>query len=216
MTRMIKTRALAGRARSVTERGVRVNGRNLVDEVVALAMRLPIRDRQTLHAQFPGRSPDEVATALVRAAVRSTGAVGAAVGASAVLPFVPAYPVEVAAETVSVVGIEIKLVAELHEVYGLGVAGTLPERISRYLAAWAGHGSAMLGPGSLALAAGSPLRKRVSRRLARQAGRNTLTLAPLLTGAALGTILNRRETRRVARRVLANLRQEPGVRRQWD
>jgi hypothetical protein len=216
MTRLIKSKALDAQARTATKHGVRVNGRNLVDEVMAAATRLPVRDRQTLHEQFPGRSPNEVADALVRSAVRATGTVGAAVGASAVLPFVLAFPVEVAAETLAVVGIEIRLVAELHEVYGMGVSGSVPERMSSYVAAWAGQGSAVLAPGSLVLAVGSPLRKRVSRKLARRAGRSTLTLAPLLLGAAVGTLLNRRETRRVARKVLANLRQEPGVRWQWD
>jgi len=106
----------------------RVARRGLVDEVLAAAAKLPIRDQATLSAQFAGRSPDEVADALIRGAARATGAVGAMVGVWAVLPIVPAFPVEVAAETLTVVGIEIKLVAELHEVYGMGVTGPMDNR----------------------------------------------------------------------------------------
>ncbi len=43
-----------------------------------------------------------------------------------VLPVLPAFPAEVAAETLLVVGIELKLVAELHEAYGDRAPGTSP------------------------------------------------------------------------------------------
>ena len=54
-----------------------------------------------------------------------------------VLPVLPAFPAEVVAETLVVVGIEIKLVAELHEAYGTPASGKFPERMSAYVAAWA-------------------------------------------------------------------------------
>jgi hypothetical protein len=37
----------------------------LADQVVAMAPRLRVRDQAALAAQFPGRSPDEVADALI-------------------------------------------------------------------------------------------------------------------------------------------------------
>ena len=57
-----------------------------------------------------------------------SASVGAAVGTWAVLPFMPGFPAEVAAETLTVVGIEIKLVAEpargvRHAGAGLGGTG---------------------------------------------------------------------------------------------
>jgi hypothetical protein len=139
--------------------------------------------------------------------------VGAMIGLWSVLPIVPAFPLEVAAETLAVVSIEIKLVAELHEAYGMGLSGTVSERTTGYLATWAGHYDAALAPVGLALAVSSPLRKQVSRRLARRAGRSTLSLAPLLIGAMAGALLNRRETRRIGRRVQNNLRQSPAAQR---
>ena len=215
MTRQVKNKALAVRAVRATRHGVWVSGRSLVDEVSAAALRLPVRDRQTLRRQFPGQSPDQIADALVRASARSTGAVGAMIGLWAVLPILPAFPIEVAAETLAVVSIEIKLIAELHEVYGMGLSGPASERMTGYLAAWAGHYDAALAPVGLALAVSSPLRKQVSRRLARRAGRSTLSLAPLLIGVAAGALLNRRETHRLGRKTRNNLRQSPAAQRTW-
>jgi hypothetical protein len=215
MIRPAKNKPLVVRAARATRHGMWVSGRSLVDEVSAAALRLPVRDQQTLRRQFPGQSPDQIADALVRASARSTGAVGAAIGLWAVLPIVPAFPLEVAAETLAVVGIEIKLVAELHEVYGMGLSGPASERMAGYLAAWAGRYDAALTPVGLALAASSPLRKQISRRLARRAGRSTLSLAPLLIGAVAGALLNRRETRRVGRNAQNNLRQSPAAQRAW-
>ena len=42
------------------------------------------------------------------------------------LPVLPAFPVEIAAETLVLVGIELKLVAELHEAYGSPARGGSP------------------------------------------------------------------------------------------
>lgn len=207
MTRQVKDKALVVRATRATRHGVWVSGRSLIDEVSAAALRLPVRDQQTLRRQFPGQTPDQIADALVRASARSTGAVGAMIGLWSVLPIVPAFPLEVAAETLAVVSIEIKLVAELHEAYGMGLNGPVSERMTGYLAAWAGHSNAALAPVGLALAVSSPLRKQISRRLARRAGRSTLSLAPLLIGVLAGALFNRRETRRIGRKVQSNLRQ---------
>jgi len=215
VTRADRSRELAVRGARATGRGLRVGGRGLVDEVLANASKLPVRDRAALRSQFPGLSPDEVADALVRGAAKATSAVGAAVGVWAVIPVVPAFPVEIAAETVAVVGIELKLVAELHELYGLGVPGSVRERMSAYLVAWGDRG-AVLASGSLVLAVGSPLRKRIARRLAQRAGRSAVSLGPLLTGAAAGALFNRRATRRVGRSVLGKLREDPLARREWD
>ena len=213
MTRPVKNKALVVRATRATRHGVWVSGRSLVDEVSAAALRLPVRDRQTLRRQFPGQSPDQIANALIRASARSTGAVGAMIGLWSVLPILPAFPLEVAAETLAVVTIEIKLVAELHEAYGMGLSGSASERTTGYLAAWAGRYDAALAPAGLVLAMSSPLRKQISRRLARRAGRSTLSLAPLLIGAIAGALLNRRETRRIGHKIQNNLRQSPAAQR---
>jgi hypothetical protein len=181
-------------------------GRWLTGQVLAMAPRLPVRDAQTLRHQFPGLSHDELASALIEGATKASGAVGAALGAWAVLPFPPAAAAEIAVETLAVVGIEVKLVAELHEVYGMRAPGGLADRMTAYVAAWSARRGVSLAPGGLVLAAGSPLGRQLQRRLARRAGRSVFALAPLLTGAVAGAALNRRETRKLGTAVSADLR----------
>jgi hypothetical protein len=217
LQRRARRMELASRSAALTKHGLRAIRHGLVDEVLATAPKLPVRSRATLRDQYPGLTPDQVASMLIHGAVRTTGAVGAAAGAWAIVPIAPAFPVDVMAETLAVVGIEVKLVAELHEVYGLAVPGTPVDRMTAYLTAWVDrHGGAVLTPGGLALAIGSPLRKRLSRRLARRAGRNVLSLGPLLTGAAAGALLNRRETRRVGEAILTDLQRHPACHRDWS
>jgi hypothetical protein len=171
-----------------------------------MAPRLPVRDLETLRRQFPDKPPDELARTLIEGASRASAAVGVAVGAWAVLPFVPAVGVEIATETLAVVGIEIKLVAELHEVYGLAVPGSGVDRMTAYVGAWAQRRGVALAPGGIVLAAGSPLARQLQRRLAAKAGRSVFSLGPLLTGAAAGGLINRRETRKLGRILSEDLR----------
>ena len=208
-------RGAARRGAHVTGHGVSAGGRWLSAQVLAMAPRLPVRDLATLRAQFPGRSPDELAEALIDGACRASAAVGMAVGAWAVLPFLPAAGVEIATETLSVVGIEIKLVAELHQVYGQAVPGSVVERMTAYVGAWAQRRGVALAPGGLMLAAGSPLARQLRRRLAARAGRSVFSLGPLLTGAAAGGMINRRETRKLGRMLSADLRKRSPYAGRW-
>jgi hypothetical protein len=213
-------RSLAKMTRSsarVTGRGVRAARRGvgagtgwLAAQVAVMAPRLRVRDRATLQAQFPGLSTEDIADALVEGASRASAAVGAAVGAWAVLPVPPAFPAEIAAETLALVGIEVKLVAELHEIYGLPATGSVVDRMTAYVAAWAHRRGVFLVPGGLALAAGSPLVRRLRLRLAARAGRSAFSLGPLLTGAVAGAMLNRRETHRLGQEIRSDLRRHPG------
>lgn len=179
-----------------------------------MAPRLPVRDQQTLRAQFPGLGPGELADQLIRGASRAAATIGAGVGAAMVLPL-PTAPVEIAIETLAVVGIEIKLIAELHEVYSMRAPGTMPERMMSYVAAWAHRRGVVLAPGGLALAVGSPLRKLVQRRLIFRAGRSAVSIGPLLTGAVAGAALNRRETRRLGADVHEDLRRRSPYPTRW-
>jgi hypothetical protein len=197
---------LAGRGGRSAWTGLSFGGRWLTTQVLAMAPRLPVRSVQTLRSQFPGRTPDEIAEALIEGAARAAAGVGAAVGATMVLPVVPAAPVEIGVETLAVVGIELKLVAELHEVYGLRAPGSGPDRMMAYIDAWAHRRGIGLAPGGLILAVGSPLRRRLERRLIARAGRSATSLGPLLTGAAAGALLNRRETRKLGREIRDDLR----------
>jgi len=200
---------VAGRAR----RGAGTAGRGagsllnwLTTQIIAMGPRLRIRDQATLRAQFPGRSDDEIAALLIQRAAVAAAAVGAATGAWAALPVLPAFPAEIAAETLAVVGIEIKLVAELHEVYGVPATGSATERAGAYIAAWAHRRGVLMVPGGLLLVAGSPLARQLRRRLAGRVRRSAFSLSPFFTGAIAGAVLNRGETRRLGRDIHEDLR----------
>ena len=217
------TRTAEGAARRLG-RGVRRAGRRsrlgsrwLSDQVLAAAPRLPIRNQETLRAQFPGKSPEQVADALIDGASRATAAVGATVGAWSVFPVLPAFPVEVATETLAVVSIEIKMVAELHEVYGMRAPGATVDRMTAYVSAWAHRRGVSLtaAPAGLVVAAGSPLRRLLQRRLAARATRTAFSLGPLLTGAVAGAVVNRFHTHRLGVDVRNDLRERSPFAAQW-
>jgi hypothetical protein len=204
---------LARRGASTARRGAGTASRGaasllnwLTAQVIAMGPRLRIRDQATLRAQFPGRSDEEIAELLIDRAARAATAVGGATGAWAALPTLPAFPAEVAAETLAVVGIELKLVAELHEAFGVPAQGNAAERARSYLAAWAHRRGVFMVPGGLLLVTGSPLARQLRRRLAARVRRSTFSLSPLFTGAFAGAVLNRRETRKLGRDILDDLK----------
>ena len=201
---------VAGRGTRAASRAVRRRAGSgtgwLLGQVVAMAPRLRVRDQATLQAQFPGMSADDIADALIEGAARAAAAAGGAAGLAAALPVLPAFPAEVAAETLVLVGIELKLVAELHEAYGTPAPGNVVERMSAYLAAWAHRRGVFMIEGGLLVAAGSPLGRLLRRRLIARAGRSAFSLGPLLTGAAAGAIFNRRETKKLGRDIQRDLR----------
>jgi hypothetical protein len=204
-----------GRGARATGHGARSGARWLADQVLAMAPRLPVRDQATLRKQFPGHSPEELADALIDGAARASAAVGATIGTWSVLPALPAWPAEIVAETLALVGIEIKLVAELHEVYGMRAPGRVADRMTAYVGAWAHRRGVALAPGGLILAVGSPLRRRLQRRLTARAGRSALSLGPLLTGAAAGALINHVETRRLGNEVRNDLRRRSPNAAHW-
>jgi len=211
-----RSSALAtGRGARATGRGVRTARRRagtgmgwFTAQVVAMAPRLRVRSGAALRAQFPGKSTEDIADALIVGASRAAGAVGAGVGAWAALPVLPAFPVELLTETLALVGIELKLIAELHEVYGMAPPGNAVDRATAYIGAWAHRRGVLAAPGGLILVAGSPLGRRLRLRLAARAGRSAFSLAPLFIGAAAGAMLNSRETRRLGLDVRADLRRQ--------
>jgi hypothetical protein len=199
------TRAVQRRI-GAARRGVGSGTNWLAAQVMAMAPRLRVRNHAALRQQFPGQSAEQIADALIEGASRASAAAGGAVGVWAALPTLPAYPAEVAAETLVLVGIELKLIAELHEAYGMPAPGTVTERMSAYVAAWAHRRGVFMIPGGVILATGSPVARQLRRRLAARAGRSAFSLAPLLTGAAAGAYLNSRETRRLGQDVRRDLR----------
>jgi hypothetical protein len=206
-TRAVTTSArAAGRGTRAVRRRASDGTGWLADQVVAMAPRLRVRDQAALQAQFPGKSPDEIADALIEGATRAAAAAGGATGMAAALPVLPAFPAEIVAETLVLVGIELKLVAELHEAYGSPAPGKFTERMSAYIAAWSHRRGVFMIEGGLIFAAGSPLARLLRRRLVGRAGRSAFSLGPMLTGAAAGALFNRRETRKLGREIQRDLR----------
>ena len=205
------TGAVAGSARSAGRASV-LGGRWLTDLLIDTAPRIPLRDLSTLRAQHPGRSADDLAETLISGAAKATGAIGAAGGALAAVEFVApptllSAPVQIAAETLLIAAIEVKLIAELHEVYGVAVAGSARQRAGSYLVAWTNRrGVDPLEPGALRSTLGTAARAALRRRLIRRAGRNLSTMGPLMSGAVAGSVLNHRETRKLGEQIRADLR----------
>ncbi len=196
------------------------SGRWLADSVMDLAAHVPTRDLTTLEAHHSGLSGRALADRLIANATRTTAGVGAAAGAvAAVEEFAPpawvALPVELMVEVLGVVAVEMKLVAELHEVYHQPINGTPAERALIVGRAWAerrGVSAATLAnPGGMTHVVGATARREVTRlvrrRLARRTARSVWTLAPLLVGAAAGATINRRATRSLGQAVRDDLEQ---------
>ncbi|MBV9291402.1 MAG: hypothetical protein JO222_03045 [Frankiales bacterium] len=208
------------RARLVGRLAVLMAGRSrrLYDAVLEVAPHVPIRDRETLRAHHRNLDDDDLAQVLIANATRVTGAIGAAGGLLSTVemaapPALLTAPVQVAAETLAVVAVELKLVAELHELYGRAPAGTPAVRAASYLGAWArrrGLDPFAAGGGIGGVISGAA-RRELRQRLLRRAGRNLTTVVPFLAGAVAGAALNQRETRRLGERIAADLRR-PGTR----
>jgi hypothetical protein len=183
------------------------------------APRIPVRDLAALRAQHPSaQTPEDLADRICTGAALASATVGAGVGAAAMLPVPPAMPVEIGAEMLAVAAVEIKLIAELYEVYGQPAQGSARQRATAYLAVWAQRrGVDLSQPGTVVvLTAGSELRRQLRKRLARSGMRKLPSLAPMMVGAAAGAAVNRLDTARLAREIRRDLRGRPPTdRRYW-
>lgn len=217
----------AALSRSARRAGIRAvaSGRWLAETVIELSGHVVLRDRATLEAHYHGLSDRALAEALVRNAARSTAAVGAAAGAvMSVEEWLPpswiAVPFELLAETAAIAAIEMKLIGELHEVFGRPVPGPPVQRGYALARAWAERrgvtGMALIeGAPALGDAIGRTARreivKLVRRRALRRTGANLAGLGPMLVGGAAGAAVNRRSTRKLGDAVIGGLEAEgPG------
>ncbi|WP_063836135.1 hypothetical protein [Actinacidiphila yeochonensis] len=200
------TRGVAGGARA-GGRMARGTVSSVAERLFDTAPRIPVRSLATLRRQFPGLDAEQIADRLTAAAVRGTMTVGAGVGAAAMLPTPPAMPAEIASETLGVALVEYKLIAELHEVYGQRVQGTVRDRATSYLWAWSEQrGINALRLSTMGAAVNSGMKREVRQRLVRRTIKHTPALTPFMIGAAVGAVMNRRDTRKLARRVRRDLR----------
>ena len=207
-------RRRAGTIRERAREGARKGGDRaraglayLADRIIELAPRVPVRDLATLRRQFPGLGPEELADKLVAGAAKATATVGAGVGAAAMLPVPPAMSTELAAEVTGVAAIELKMIAELHEVYGVRPPGNLKQRSTAYLDSWSGErGIDATKPSTLSTALNSRMKRELRQRIMKRMVRNMPNLMPFMVGAAVGAVMNRGETRKLAGRIRRDLR----------
>lgn len=206
-------RGLGGAVKGAAGHGLRGAGSLLADVLADAAPRLRIRDAAMLRVHHLGLSDDEIADVLIRNASRTTAAFGAAIGALAAVEFAAppsllAAPVQLAAETLAVAAVEVKLIAELHEVLGQPAFGTGSQRGSAYLMSWVRQRALdpKVGAAGLTALLGVATKRELRTMLVRRAGRSVTTLAPFLAGAVAGGIVNRRVTRSLGEKVTAELR----------
>ncbi len=205
------TLALGRRARQARASGA-TRGKWLADVFMSIAPRVPIRDLSSLQEHHYGLTGEALAEDLIRTAAKATTAVGAVGGALAAAefaapPLLLSAPAQLVAETLVVAAIEVKLIAELHEVYGVVVPGTSSQRALAFTVAWSKQrGVDPLAPNSVTIALGTAAKTALRNRLMRTLGRHLTTLGPFLTGAVAGGALNRAATRRLGRAVLEDLR----------
>jgi hypothetical protein len=216
------TRAIGGLIKALAVSGRRagrasvLGGRWLTELFLDIVPRVPVRDLDTLRSHHRGLEGDDLAQALISGAAKATAAVGAGGGALAAVEFAApptllTAPAQIAAETLLVGAIEVKLIAELHEVYGQVPPGSRSQRASAYVVSWTNRrGVDQSNPVRTGLAAASVARSALRRRLMRRAATNLTTLGPLMSGAVAGSVVNHRETRRLADDVRADLRRRAG------
>ncbi|WP_205021552.1 hypothetical protein [Streptomyces sp. HB132] len=186
----------------------------VADRIIDTAPRVPVRDLATLRRQFPGLGPEELADKLVAGACNATATVGAGIGAAAMMPVPPAMLAELAAEITGVATVELKLVAELHEVYGRRPPGNLGQRSTAYLTSWTEErGIDVSRPTTLNAALGGQMKRELRQQIMKRTVRDLPNLIPFMIGAAIGALMNRRDTRKLADRVRNDLR---GQQVPWD
>ncbi|MGW2144793.1 hypothetical protein ACWCOT_10825 [Nonomuraea bangladeshensis] len=204
-------KALSAGAKKAKESGVG-RGRWLADVFLNVAPRIPIRDLHTLSEHHHGLTGEQLADDLIRTAQKATmtvGAIGGALAAAqfAAPPLLLSAPAQLVAETIVVAAIEVKLLAELHEVYGVRVHGTGAQRAIAFTAAWAKQrGIDPLAPASVSLALGAATKTALRNRLMRTLGRHLTTFGPFLTGAVAGGALNRIATKKLGEAIREDLR----------
>jgi hypothetical protein len=184
----------------------------VADTISDITPHIVVRDLETLKSHHDDLDGEQLAERLVRNASRVTAGIGAAGGGVASIEWVAtptllSAPVLLAAETVAVVAVEIKLIGELHEVYRQPVPGTGSQRGVALIQAWANQrGVNPLVPGrGIAVALSTASRKELRERLLKRLGRNVTTFGPMLTGAAVAGFLNRRATLSLGEKIRKDL-----------
>lgn len=196
---------------STAARAAGVGGRKMWDALVEAWPRVPVRDLATLRAQHGGLEGEELADTLVRGAAAAVAAIGVAGGFAAVAERkVPAWyftiPATLVTEIALVAAVEAKLVAELHEVYGVPLRPGSRTRASAVLGEWASRRDIdPMDPRSLRIIAGLAVRQRGARRAATSSRAATRVSSAVIGGVA-GATTHRRNLSDLADTLRADLR----------
>jgi len=188
------------------------SGRMLSELLLDALPHIAIRDLETLSGHHHGLTGEALADALVRNATRSTMGIGAAGGAVAAaewatLPLLITVPLEVVVETVAVAAVEVKLVGELHAVYGVDVPGNGTQRATAFAGSWATRrGIDPLRPWTIPNVLGIAGRQQLGKRMIARFARNLGTVIPFLIGAVVGARVNSAETTKLAAQMRLDLR----------
>jgi hypothetical protein len=190
--------------------------RAIFQGLLDIAPRIPVRDLETLRRHHPDRDDEALAEALVDGAARTTSTLGVASGLAAVRFALRRHPVAFAvplvAEPLFVAAVEIKLLAELHEVYDVQVTGSGAERARYFAKAWASaRGVNPLDPESARSSLGQSVKGNLGRMLAARMGPRFARTGPFVAGAAAGGLVNGQATREFAESVRAELRGRRGT-----
>jgi hypothetical protein len=205
--------ASLARSARAAGRGAVQSGRWVTETVVDLAPRVPVRDAETLSRHHDGLTGAALARSMIRSAGRVSAGIGVATGGLVAVQELSvagavAIPFELAAETVLVVLVELKLVAELHNVADRPLSGSPAEQTAAAVRSWL-SGRGVSGPGLVvpgrADLLGRATRARLREAVRRRFTRNLTTLIPLMAGSAVAGWLNRRATLDVGRRLAKDL-----------
>jgi hypothetical protein len=199
-------------------KGVGFNGKGIVDLLLYIAPRLPVRSQMSLQSAYDGVTGGSLAGQVIKSASRNSAAIGGLTGALATAgelapPFWFTLPIEVVAETLVVTAIEMRMIAELHESYGCPIAGTEAERAEAIVEAWSSRRGidmkAVEKRGRSEFSRNTGLGKQfgrvVKRKVMVRAARNVGSLAPLFIGAVIGAESNRRSTRDIGDAIVRDL-----------
>jgi hypothetical protein len=175
-------------------KSIGTNGRRIAASAATTAATLlphiPVRDLATLRTHHHGLEGEELADALVRNAAIAVSAVGIA-GSAFILAekrvpvWLLALPVTVAAEVAAVAAIEAKLIAELHEVYGVPLRPGTRSRSTAAAAEWAVRRDIdPTDPRSLRVLAGLTVGRKGTGRIAGRMGRTARVGSAVVGGVA--------------------------------
>lgn len=189
-----------------SRRGVTISGYGIADALLALAPKIPVRKKEEFVKRYGTQDANQLATYAIVSASRVSAGIGGATGAMANASLLSpptwlALPVEIVAETVLIAMVEIRLIAELHEIYGVALDHDEETRAQQLLATWSsrkGVDIASLGAITPVLSARgikATLMRSIRRRILARSAKNVSSAVPFLIGAGLGAAINRKSTR---------------------